>query len=102
MVVGMTKIPARSMGGRSVAFRAACLLVLSLTIFIAVHFHNDGHLDCARHCPSCASLQAAAPNAVVSVVVHSFLVTGSVVQTESRLPSTLLTVQLCVRPPPAF
>jgi hypothetical protein len=90
----------RGTSDRSIAFRGACLLVLSLTVFIAVHYHNDGHLDCAKHCPSCASLSASAPSSSVSVVLLSFLVMGTVTHPDSRVPMTLLTIHLYVRPPP--
>jgi len=84
----------------SMWMRILCLLVISLTVAIAVHSHHDGHLDCARHCPSCADLQASAPRCVVSVVVVSFITFGAVVTADSHVPLTLLPPNLHVRPPP--
>jgi fumarate reductase subunit D len=91
-----------SVTDRSMLMRVFCLLVVCLTLFIAVHSHHDGDLDCALHCPSCAGLHASAPGATVSAaVVLSFVVTGTVTHPESRVPVTLITTHLYVRPPPA-
>ncbi len=80
--------------------RVLCLLVVCLTFVIAVHYHNDGHLDCAKHCPSCASLHASAPKAVVAVLLLSYVTLGTITLCESRIPLTLLAPNLYVRPPP--
>ena len=81
--------------------RLLCLFLVLATCVAAVHTHQDSHLDCAKHCPSCASFHSAPALASVSIVRVSFSVVDTVVNSRPHVASVLFSYSLYIRPPPA-
>lgn len=78
-----------------------CLVLMVVTLAAAVHTHQDSHLDCAKHCPSCASFHSTPAATSVGMVLVSFPVVDRVVNPRPQVVSVLLSYNLSIRPPPA-
>ena len=81
--------------------KLVCLILVVVTFAAAVHTHQDSQLDCAKHCPCCASFHSTPATTSLGSVLVSFSVVDRVVNPRSQVASALLSYNLRIRPPPA-